>query len=352
MKDDDQEAQEGKSQESSMTPASPGTSEEGQLSTLHNFSNGDLRSLHELGQDYNGLMEAIETELCAVEGLDGLQAQARTGRSTGARFCWTPAIGDDTAGAAKTTSVSRAWRRTAKWLGDVTNTARQDRAEMARWKIRFYRHPKPNPAQVSTEQTMSFKMFDDWRSCIKAGQLHSNVWVGMLRQVAERQADREESAAQLASIKDYVLWVSSGPAGGLKRQHQFTRIATGWVETSLNMLNGNELGDMDDLDGLSRHRGNDVARFVGIAIGQVFRTRYDADHVYRQVQFDAGRDRAEHAGATAHVIFHFIHTGRRFDGDAAGIEGQAFADQDDWCLFTVTAAMFQHDQPGFLATSS
>ena len=218
---------------------------------MNNFSNGDTRSLTELGQDYNGLMDAIESELCNVEGLDGLQAQARRGRSTGAHFCWTPAMGDDTAGAAKSTSVSRAWRRTAKWLGDITSTKRQDTAEMARWKIRFYRHPKPNPAQASSEETMSFKMFDDWRSCIKAGQLHSAVWVGMLRQVAERQADREEAAAQLASIKGYVLWVNGGPAGGLRRQHQFTRIATGWTETALNKQNGNKLGDQDDLDGLS-----------------------------------------------------------------------------------------------------
>ena len=82
-----------------------------------NFDNGDSRSLAELGRDYNGLMVAIESELCAVEGLDGLQSQARKGRATGAHFCWTTAMGDDTAGAAKTTSVSRAWRRTAKWLG-------------------------------------------------------------------------------------------------------------------------------------------------------------------------------------------------------------------------------------------
>jgi len=73
----------------------------------------------------------------------------------------------------------------------------------------------------------------------------------MLRQVANRQAEREEAAAQLASIKGYILWVVGGPAGGLRRQHQFTRIATGWTETALNKQSGNELGDQDDLDGLS-----------------------------------------------------------------------------------------------------
>ena len=41
-----------------------------------------MRSLAELGRDYNGLIVAIENELCAVEGLEGLQAQARKGTDT------------------------------------------------------------------------------------------------------------------------------------------------------------------------------------------------------------------------------------------------------------------------------
>jgi hypothetical protein len=97
-----------------------------------NFDNNDLRSLAELVCDYNGLVESIEKELCAVEGLEGLQAQARKGRTTGARFCWKPAMGDDTAGAAKTTSVSRAWRRTAKWLGSVLHSKVEKHAETSR----------------------------------------------------------------------------------------------------------------------------------------------------------------------------------------------------------------------------
>ena len=98
---------------------------------------------------------------------------------------------------------------------------------------------------------MSFKVFEDWGGNIKAGQLHSNPWIEMLRQVANRQAEIEGAAAQLASIKGYILWVAGGPAGGLRRQHQFTRIATGWTETALNKQSGNELGNQDDLDGLS-----------------------------------------------------------------------------------------------------
>ena len=110
-----------------------------------NYSNNDARSLAELGRDYNGHIDVIEDELCAVEGLKGRQAQAKRGRSAGARFCWKPAMGDDTAGAAKTTSASRAWRKTAKWLGNVLHTKRGSNADTAMWKVRFYRHPNLTP---------------------------------------------------------------------------------------------------------------------------------------------------------------------------------------------------------------
>ena len=143
-------------------------------------------------------------------------------------------MGDDTPGAAKTTSVSRAWRRTAKWLGSVLHSKVEKHAETSRWKIRHYRHPKPDPAQATQEQNMSFKVFCDWRGTIMHGQLHSRPWLDMLRQVATKQAEKEEAAAQLASIKGYILWVSSGPAGGLRRQHHFSRVATGWTETAMD----------------------------------------------------------------------------------------------------------------------
>ena len=126
-------------------------------------------------------------------------------------------MGDDTAGAATNTSVSRAWRRTAKWLGDTMHTKLEKVAETIRWKVRFYRHPKPNPAQASEEQVMSFKVFEDWKGSIKPGQLHSRPRVEMLMQVADRQAEKEEVAAQLGSSKGYIQWVASGPAGGLRR---------------------------------------------------------------------------------------------------------------------------------------
>ena len=110
---------------------------------------------------------------------------------------------------------------------------------------------------------MSFKTFEDWRRCIQRGQLHSKPWLDMLRHVATKQAEKEEAAAQLANIIDYKQWVESGPAGGLRRQHQFTRNATGWTETALGKGNLNELGELDDLDGLSDEQLEAIKTKVG-----------------------------------------------------------------------------------------
>ena len=43
----------------------------------------DERTMDELGRDYQGLVTAIKQEMCVVEGLVGLQADARKGRSGG-----------------------------------------------------------------------------------------------------------------------------------------------------------------------------------------------------------------------------------------------------------------------------
>ena len=138
-------------------------------------------------------------------------------------------------------------------------------AESARWKIRFYRHPKPDPAQASREQIMSFKVFDDRRICIQPGQVHPKPWLEMLRHVASKHAEKEEASAQLASIKSYKLWIESGPASGLRRQHQFSRNATGWTETALDRNNGNEVGEQDDLDGLSEEQIEAIKAKIGLS---------------------------------------------------------------------------------------
>ena len=78
-----------------------------------------------------------------------------------------------------------------------------------------------------------------------------------------KQAEKEEAAAQLANIQSYKLWIVGGAADGLKRQRQFTRNATGWTDTALGKGNHNEVGEQDDLDGLSEEQIEAIRTKVG-----------------------------------------------------------------------------------------
>ena len=74
----------------------------------------------QLGSDYVGLITKIEEELCAIEGRDGKEAKASSGRKEGVAYCWKNAMGETTAENNMTTSVSRAWRASTTRLRDIT----------------------------------------------------------------------------------------------------------------------------------------------------------------------------------------------------------------------------------------
>ncbi len=95
------------------------------------------------GSDYVGLVRPIEKELCAVERLTGDEAAKKSGREVGAKYCWKNAMGDNLADSAKTTSVSRAWRRTAKWLHAILKAKGVVNSNFAMKKIFHYSHPPP-----------------------------------------------------------------------------------------------------------------------------------------------------------------------------------------------------------------
>ena len=45
--------------------------------------------------------------------------------------------------------------------------------------------------------------------------------------------------------------MQEGPASGLRRQHQFTKVATGWTESAIAEGVSNTIGGFDEMDGFS-----------------------------------------------------------------------------------------------------
>ncbi len=98
------------------------------------------------------------------------------------------------------------------------------------------------------------------------------------------------------------------------------------------------------LDGLAVHRGDDIARPIGLAVGHVLDRSDHAVDVDRQSETRHGLDRADRRGGTTHVELHLLHQLARFDGNAAGVEGYALADHGHWRIAVLSAAPAHPDQ--------
>ena len=80
-------------------------------------------------------------------------------------------------------------------------------------------------------------------------------------------------------------------------------------------------------------RGDDVAGLGGAAAGHVLAGRDDADHVDRRASCRRARGTCRaRCAAPRHVELHLVHLARRLERDAAGVEGDALADQHDRLL--------------------
>ena len=101
------------------------------------------------------------------------------------------------------------------------------------------------------------------------------------------------------------------------------------------------------LDSLSRHAPDDVAGLGGDATWQILNGRHNDVNVDRQLEFYDGGHRADHAGSTTHIEFHFVHTRAGFQRDTARIECDALTDEHDR-LLSGLAFVLHDDQAGRL----
>ena len=217
----------------------------------------------ECGSDYVGFLRQVGKELCAVESLNTEEVAKMSGREVGVKCCWKNIIGDERADSTRTTSVYRAWRRSAVWLGDIGRTKLRKVASAVRWRLLFYKHPGPDSATATQEQLAALSTFEEWQLGLSIGMLLQSAVVTMLGKMAVNQAEKEERAARAASLVQWTIWLHEGPANGLSMQHRFTRLPTGWPQSAASSGRGNELGESDDLDGLSEDQ------LEALRIGQV-----------------------------------------------------------------------------------
>ena len=127
--------------------------------------------------------------------------------------------------------MSRAWRRSAGWLSDLLSTRNLVEGKICRRKAAGYEHPRADPFKAKPQQMDSFNKFLKWQEATSVELLGntSTSWEMALRNMAVANAEKEERAARNIAMLKRVCWVRGGPAGGLRRQHRFTRNAAGWM---------------------------------------------------------------------------------------------------------------------------
>ncbi len=103
---------------------------------------------------------------------------------------------------------------------------------------------------------------------------------------------------------------------------------------------------VEDFDGLARHRRDDIAGALGIAVGHVFHQPAHADDVRPRLAQRERLHRACDRTGAAHVPLHVFHARARLQGNAAGVEGHALADQRQIGVASALALPFHHQQLG------
>ena len=74
------------------------------------------------------------------------------------------------------------------------------------------------------------------------------MWVEILKEMAVKNAEAEERAAQRAALSKWVNWIHDGQADGLRRQHQFSRTTQGWTTTKKSSGEVQHIDVDDELD--------------------------------------------------------------------------------------------------------
>ena len=135
----------------------------------------------------------------------------------------------------------------------MENTNLELAGEAALLKLLTYRHPEPPLLKATPEQIDGFKRFRIWRKQLTREMLGFKVWASALKKAAIENAEKEEKAAQHASLMKWTKWIHEGPADGLRRQHKFSRTVKGWTPTARSTGVTPGIEQEDELDGRRFH---------------------------------------------------------------------------------------------------
>ena len=130
----------------------------------------------------------METEVAMLIGAEGRIKEALAGRNKGPQFVVKSALGDNDGGTRRTTAVSRAWRRSARWLTVLTGQPTEQQRRAAISRLRHYKHPAPRVGGATSQQEKGFASFEAWRTLLTDQALQLSIWAEVLPNWAVKNA--------------------------------------------------------------------------------------------------------------------------------------------------------------------
>ena len=124
----------------------------------------------------------------------------------------------------------------------------QKRKLSAIWKLIHYQHAISTDDPQLAGDVIAFR---SWKSGLTRHVLSNPVWAKSFHVVASKEAKAaNEKAARLAAAR-FTQWLQEGQASGLRRQHQLSRTATGWIASKAGQAGKTGVNERDELDGVS-----------------------------------------------------------------------------------------------------
>ena len=156
-------------------------------------------------QLYSDFLDDAEKEVSAICGHTPDEASRNAGRGEGPKFVWKYPRASKAEDHTRTTCISRAWRKVARWFKELLVARTETIISALHWNLLFYTHPLP--PYPNEHQAMDILYFKEWMAVITTiGLMRSLVWLEALADCAQRFADATERDAETAARNKWTSW--------------------------------------------------------------------------------------------------------------------------------------------------
>ena len=204
--------------------------------------------VNKLDGDFKRWFTLVEQQLADIQMIEGRSRERFICRGVGPRFVWRPAVGAPGSQQPRLSAITRAWSATASWLTDVLLTFSSDRL-LVQQRGRKMARRLINHKWENLGQSVHAMAFQQWYSTITVEVLSCRTSLCWFRATARLIADQAQRYDLAKSRAAFLSWLYDGPAKTIRRLHQLTRVACGWIPTPIGQPDqGKNRGEEEQWD--------------------------------------------------------------------------------------------------------